>query len=127
MEQFFDLSDVLFICTANSLDTIPQPLLDRMEVIQFQGYTPVEKLRIAREHLVPRSMEAMGIPADRMRISDDALEALISDYTMEAGVRGLRTRIDSLCRGLAVKVAEDPDIRVEVTPVKIYTSLPMIL
>ncbi len=112
----YDLSDVLFICTANSLDTIPQPLLDRMEVIQFQGYTPIEKLRIAREHLIPRSMEAMGIPADRMRISDDALEALISDYTMEAGVRGLRKRIDSLCRSLAVKVAEDPDIRVEVTP-----------
>ena len=112
----YDLSDVLFICTANSLDTIPQPLLDRMEVIQFQGYTPLEKLQIAREHLVPKSMEAMGIDSDRMMVSDEALETLISDYTMEAGVRGLRKLIDTLCRILAVKVASDPEAKVEVTP-----------
>lgn len=112
----YDLSDVLFICTANSLDTIPQPLLDRMEVIQFQGYTPLEKLQIAREHLVPKSMEAMGIESDRMTVSDEALETLISDYTMEAGVRGLRKLIDTLCRILAVKVASDPETKVEVTP-----------
>ena len=112
----YDLSDVLFICTANSLDTIPQPLLDRMEVIQFQGYTPLEKLQIAREHLVPKSMEAMGIDSDRMTVSDEALETLISDYTMEAGVRGLRKLIDTLCRILAVKVASDPEAKVEVTP-----------
>lgn len=112
----YDLSDVLFICTANSLDTIPQPLLDRMEVIQFQGYTPLEKLQIAREHLVPKSMEAMGIDSDRMTVSDEALEILISDYTMEAGVRGLRKLIDTLCRILAVKVASDPETKVEVTP-----------
>ena len=112
----YDLSDVLFICTANSLDTIPQPLLDRMEVIQFQGYTPLEKLQIAREHLVPKSMEAMGIDSDRMTVSDEALETLISDYTMEAGVRGLRKLIDTLCRILAVKVASDPETKVEVTP-----------
>ena len=112
----YDLSDVLFICTANTLDTIPQPLLDRMEVIQFQGYTPIEKLQIAREHLVPKSMEAMGIVPNQMTISDEALETLISDYTMEGGVRGLRKRIDGLCRSLAVKVATDPDTKVEVTP-----------
>ena len=112
----YDLSDVLFICTANSLDTIPQPLLDRMEVIQFTGYTPLEKLRIAKEHLVPKSMEAMGIDKDQMRFEDTALEALISDYTMEAGVRGLRKRIDTLCRILAVKVASQPDEFVVVTP-----------
>ena len=112
----YDLSDVLFICTANSLDTIPQPLLDRMEVIQFTGYTPLEKLRIAKEHLVPKSMEAMGIDKDQMRFEDNALEALISDYTMEAGVRGLRKRIDTLCRILAVKVASQPDEFVVVTP-----------
>lgn len=116
MNMPYDLSDVLFICTANSLDTIPQPLLDRMEVIQFQGYTPVEKLQIAREHLVPKSMEAMGIASNQMIISDEALETLISDYTMEGGVRGLRKRIDGLCRSLAVKVATDPDTKVEVTP-----------
>jgi ATP-dependent Lon protease len=112
----YDLSDVLFICTANSLDTIPQPLLDRTEVIQFQGYTPLEKLQIAREHLVPKSMEAMGIEAEQMSVTDEALETLISDYTMEAGVRGLRKRIDTLCRCLAVKVAEDPEAKFEVTP-----------
>ena len=111
----YDLSDVLFICTANSLDTIPQPLLDRMEVIQFQGYTPVEKLQIAREHLVPKSMEAMGIAEGQMSISDEALETLISEYTMEGGVRGLRKRIDGLCRSLAVKVSTDPEVSVEVT------------
>ena len=112
----YDLSDVLFICTANSLDTIPQPLLDRMEVIQFTGYTPLEKLRIAKEHLVPKSMEAMGIDKDQMRFEDNALEAIISDYTMEAGVRGLRKRIDTLCRILAVNVASCPDEFVVVTP-----------
>ena len=112
----YDLSDVLFICTANSLDTIPQPLLDRMEVIQFTGYTPLEKLRIAKEHLVPKSMEAMGIDKDQMRFEDNALEAIISDYTMEAGVRGLRKRIDTLCRILAVNVASRPDEFVVVTP-----------
>ena len=112
----YDLSDVLFICTANSLDTIPQPLLDRMEVIQFQGYTPLEKQRIAREHLIPKSMEAMGIAGNQMTVTDEALETLISDYTMEAGVRGLRKRIDALCRSLAVKVASDPDAVIDVTP-----------
>ena len=112
----YDLSDVLFICTANSLDTIPQPLLDRMEVIQFQGYTPLEKLQIAREHLAPKSMEAMGIAKEQMTMTDEALETLIADYTMEAGVRGLRKRIDTLCRSLAVKVASEPEVCVEVTP-----------
>ena len=119
----YDLSDVLFICTANSLDTIPQPLLDRMEVIQFQGYTPLEKLRIAREHLVPKSMEAMGIGAEQMSVTDEALETLISEYTMEAGVRGLRKSIDGLCRSLAVKVATDPGIKVEVTPEVIHQEI----
>ena len=112
----YDLSDVLFICTANSLDTIPQPLLDRTEVIQFQGYTPLEKLKIAKDHLVPKSMESMGISPEQMTISDEALNTLISDYTMEAGVRGLRKRIDTLCRTLAVQVASEPDTAVNVTP-----------
>ena len=119
----YDLSDVLFICTANSLDTIPQPLLDRMEVIQFQGYTPLEKLRIAREHLVPKSMEAMGIGVEQMSITDEALETLITEYTMEAGVRGLRKSIDGLCRSLAVKVATDPGTKVEVTPEVIHQEI----
>lgn len=112
----YDLSDVLFICTANTTDTIPEPLLNRMEIIQFSGYTPLEKLQIAREHLVPKSMESMGISKEQMNFEDDALETLISDYTMEAGVRGLRKRIDTLCRVLAVKVASNPEENVTVTP-----------
>ncbi len=105
----YDLSDVLFICTANTADTIPEPLLNRMEVIQFTGYTPLEKLQIAKQHLVPKSMETMGISKEQMQIEDEALETLISDYTMEAGVRGLRKRIDTLCRTLAVRVSEHPE------------------
>ncbi len=112
----YDLSDVLFICTANTTDTIPQPLLDRMEVIQFTGYTPLEKMQIAKEHLVPKSMENMGIDAEQMQFEDAALNTLISDYTMEAGVRGLRKMIDTLCRILAVRVASNPEQRVTVTP-----------
>lgn len=112
----YDLSDVLFVCTANSTDTIPQPLLDRMEVIQFQGYTPLEKLEIAKDHLVPKSRESMGIDEEKLSVTDEALRTLISEFTMEAGVRGLRKRIDELCRGLAVKVASDPDVKIEVTP-----------
>ncbi len=110
----YDLSDVLFICTANSLDTIPGPLLDRMEVIQFSGYTPAEKLHIAKDHLVRKSMETMGIDGDQLLFTEEALEVLISDYTMEAGVRGLRKRIDTLCRMLAVDVATEPDRQIVV-------------
>ncbi len=102
----YDLSDVLFICTANSLDTIPEPLLNRMEVINFTGYTPDEKLMIAKEHILPKSMEAMGIKSEDLTVPDDVLATIISDYTREAGVRGLRKRIDALCRGAAVMISE---------------------
>ena len=119
----YDLSDVLFICTANTLDTIPQPLLDRTEVIQFQGYTPLEKLQIAKHHLVPKSMEAMGIAPEQMSFEDEALEMLIADYTREAGVRGLRKRIDSLCRSLAVRVATEPEAKIRVTKETVQEEL----
>ena len=112
----YDLSDVMFICTANTTDTIPEPLLNRMEVIQFSGYTPLEKLQIAKRHLVPKSMETMGISAEQMKVEDAALETLISDYTMEAGVRGLRKHIDTLCRILAVKISSHPEETIDVTP-----------
>ena len=112
----YDLSDVLFICTANTADTIPEPLLNRMEVIQFSGYTPIEKLQIARNHLVPKAMESMGISREQMSVEDAALETMISDYTMEAGVRGLRKCIDTLCRSLAVKVSSNPEEKLCVTP-----------
>ncbi|MCR5746557.1 MAG: endopeptidase La [Lachnospiraceae bacterium] len=102
----YDLSDVLFICTANSLDTIPEPLLNRMEVIQFNGYTPIEKYHIARKHLIPKAMKDVGIKSRNLEISDEALNTMISDYTREAGVRGLKKRIDTLCRSVAVKIVE---------------------
>ena len=107
----YDLSDVMFICTANTTDTIPAPLLDRMEVIHFSGYTPVEKLQIAKDHLLPKSMEAMGIAAGELKVTDEALQTIISDYTAEAGVRTLRKCIDTLCRSAAVRIAEDREVK----------------
>ena len=123
----YDLSDVLFICTANSLDTIPEPLLNRMEVIPFTGYTPDEKLMIAKEHLLPKSMEAMGIKNGELDVSDDVLNTIISDYTKEAGVRGLRKRIDALCRGAAVMIAghEKNDGAITITKEQLRTELDM--
>ncbi len=100
----YDLSDVLFICTANSADTIPEPLLNRMEVIQFQGYTESEKVKIAKKHLLPKAMESMGISKEALKISDRVIHTLIADYTMEAGVRGLKKVIDNVCRVSAVKL-----------------------
>ena len=119
----YDLSDVLFICTANTTDTIPAPLLNRMEVIQFNGYTPLEKKYIATRHLIPKSMEAMGIMKDQMTFSDEAVDTLINEYTREAGVRGLRKQIDTLCRMLAVKVSENPDEHIEITPDVVHEKM----
>ena len=112
----FDLSDVLFICTANTLDTIPEPLLNRMEVIRFQGYTPIEKREIAREHLLPKAMRAVGIPEGALTVTDGAIEAIIEDYTREAGVRGLKKRMDQLCRSAAVEMVDDASRTLTVTP-----------
>ena len=121
----YDLSDVMFICTANSTDTIPAPLLDRMEVINFTGYTPVEKLKIAREHLLPKSMEMMGLKEGMISVSDELIEKIIEDYTREAGVRGLRRRIDTLCRGAAVMVANGDGKSIEITEDRLRTDLDM--
>ena len=119
----YDLSDVLFICTANTTDTIPEPLLNRMEAIQFSGYTPIEKLEIAKHHLVPKSMESMGIRKDQLEITDDAIRTIISDYTMEAGVRGLRKRIDTLCRAFAVRISSNPEEKYTVTPEEVREDI----
>lgn len=121
----YDLSNVLFICTANTLDTIPRPLLDRMEVIHFNGYTPDEKLQIAREHLIPKAMEATGIPKGQLQIDDDTINKVIADYTGEAGVRGLRKRFDTICRNAAVKISEDRDAVVEITVDQLREELDM--
>lgn len=99
----YDLSDVFFVCTANTLDTIPSPLLNRMEVIEFQGYTPSEKLEIAKRHLFPKALKNVGLAEDDVVLADDVLDTIISDYTREGGVRGLKKRLDTLCRIAAVK------------------------
>lgn len=102
----YDLSNVLFVCTANSTDTIPEPLLNRMEVIQFPGYTQVEKLHIARKHLLPKAMKAMGLKSQNLRVTDGAIASIIEGYTMESGVRGLKKQLDHLCRYAAVKLVK---------------------
>ena len=112
----YDLSDVLFVCTANTTDTIPDPLLNRMEEISFPGYSPLEKLQIARRHLLSKAMEKAGITEDYLRVTDEALQALIADYTMEAGVRGLKNRLDTLCRAAAVRIVGGEAQRVTVEP-----------
>jgi ATP-dependent Lon protease len=111
----FDLSQILFICTANVLDTIPGPLRDRMEVIQLSGYTAEEKLQIARRYLVARQLEANGLDAARCTIDDGALEAIIDGYTREAGVRQLEREIGSVCRSVAMRVAEGQAERVHIS------------
>lgn len=102
----YDLSNVLFVCTANSIDSIPEPLLNRMEVIQFPGYTAVEKFQIAKRHLLPKAMKSMGIKAQNLKVSDDAIRRIIEEYTAEAGVRGLKKQMDVLCRYAAVKLVK---------------------
>ncbi len=102
----FDLSKVLFICTANQLETIPGPLLDRMDVIQLSGYTEDEKLGIARKYLVPKQLEAHGLTAEQLMIGDEALRVVLREYTREAGVRNLERRIADLCRKAAREIAE---------------------
>ncbi len=99
----YDLSHVFFICTANTWDTIPQPLLDRMEVIQLPGYTPTEHFHIAKEHLVKQAVEESGLKKKDIRITDGALKKIISDYTMEAGVRGLKQQLLQICRKAAME------------------------
>lgn len=119
----YDLSDVLFVCTANSVDTIPEPLLNRMEVIEFQGYTATEKFHIAKKHLLPKSMKSMGIKSSNLKVSDTAIKAIISDYTMEAGVRGLKKCMDTLCRVAAVKLVRGEQKSLTVSPKKLHEYL----
>jgi ATP-dependent Lon protease len=102
----FDLSSVIFVTTANTLDTIPGPLRDRMEVIQLAGYTESEKLEIAKRYLVPRQIERNGLRNSQIAFTDTALRAIISDYTREAGVRQLEREIGAACRKVARQVAE---------------------
>jgi ATP-dependent Lon protease len=102
----FDLSKVLFVCTANQLETIPGPLVDRMDVIQLTGYTEDEKLQIAKRYLVPKQLEAHGLDSAKIDVEDPALRMIVREYTREAGVRSLDRRIADLCRKAARRIAE---------------------
>ncbi len=101
----FDLSEVMFIATANTLDTIPGPLLDRMELIQLDGYTEFEKIEIAKGYLIPRQIKANGLRSDEISLNEDAVRRIIHDYTREAGVRNLEREIGRISRKIATKVA----------------------
>ena len=112
----FDLSEVLFITTANVLDPIAPPLRDRMEVLELVGYTEEEKLQIATEHLVARQVENHGLTAEKITFTDDALRAVIRGYTREAGVRNLEREIGALCRKVARRHAEGTDEAITIAP-----------
>ncbi|MES2819864.1 MAG: endopeptidase La [Pseudomonadota bacterium] len=111
-----DLSKVLFVCTANTLDSIPGPLLDRMEVIRLSGYIAEEKLAIAKRHLWPKQLAKAGVPKNRLSLSDSALKALIEGYAREAGVRQLEKQLSKLVRKAVVKLLDDPDKAVSIGP-----------
>ena len=111
----FDLSHVMFIATANTIENVPPPLRDRMEVIRVPGYTPEEKLEITRSYLVPRQVREHGLPDERIRWSDAALMQVVMDYTREAGVRGLERKVAEICRKSARRAAEGDTSRVSVT------------
>jgi ATP-dependent Lon protease len=109
----FDLSQVTFLATANERDAIPGPLLDRMEVIDVAGYTRAEKLGIAQQFLVPKQLRSHGLTEERLEIGPDAVSVVLDSYTREAGVRGLEREVASLCRAVAVRVAEGEDVHVK--------------
>lgn len=107
LELEYDLSKVMFIATANSLDTIPAPLRDRMEIINISGYTLEEKTQIAKKYLIPKQVEENGLKENQITISDEAIERLIDQYTRESGVRNLERQIAGVCRGVAAKIASN--------------------
>ena len=103
----YDLSNAFFICTANTTDTIPSPLLDRMEMIRLPGYTPIEKFHIGKEHLLPKSRTDNGLAKKQLSVTDGAIRKMIENYTMEAGVRGLKKQLDALCRAAASRIVSE--------------------
>jgi ATP-dependent Lon protease len=119
----FDLSDVMFITTANQLETIPEPLRDRMEIIQLDGYTEHEKLRIAQAYLMPRQRQANGLRPEEITFTDEALLKIARDYTREAGVRNLERRIGTICRKVAVQITSREVEQIEVTPGRVLEYL----
>jgi ATP-dependent Lon protease len=119
----FDLSQVIFIGTANDLSTVPPPLLDRLELIELSGYSDLEKLEIARTYLLPRQLEKAGLPTDAIQLLDATLRQVIDDYTREAGVRRLEQQLGSLCRKVAVKFAAGETTPVTIHPEELETLL----
>ncbi|MDQ2681662.1 MAG: endopeptidase La [Candidatus Eremiobacteraeota bacterium] len=122
----FDLSQVLFVCTANSLDTVSPPLRDRMEIIQLAGYTEMEKIQIAKRYLVKKQRLANGLKETQVQINDAAIKAIIGDYTREAGVRNLEREIGTVFRKIARKIAEFPRFKGRIKPESLqeYLSRP---
>ncbi len=116
LEVAFDLSQVMFITTANQLDTIPPPLRDRMEIIHISGYTEQEKVAIARNYLIPRQIRENGLRPEEISFTEEALRTIIRSYTRESGVRNLEREIGSVCRKVVTRIAEGKHTRVEVTP-----------
>lgn len=124
LEIPFDLSDVMFITTANTLDTVPRPLLDRMEVIELGSYTDEEKVMIAKNHLIPKQLKKHGIKKSQLRITDDAIREIISCYTRESGVRNLERCFAEACRKAAMKLLEQEEAkRITVTGTNIEDFL----
>ncbi len=123
LEVPYDLSKVLFITTANGLDTVPRPLLDRMEVIELGGYTAEEKREIAKRYLVPKKRSINGLEASRLTFEDAALDEIITGYTLEAGVRNLEREIDAVCRKAAVKLADGEAHKMRVTVKSVHEYL----
>ena len=115
LDLAFDLSRVMFIATANSLETIPAALRDRMEILELSGYTEEQKLHIARNYLLPKQLEANGLNKDELTVDDDALRRIARDYTREAGVRNLEREVGSLCRKVAKQIAEGRKTPIAVT------------
>ena len=120
-----DLSKVLFVCTANTLDSIPGPLLDRMEVIRLSGYITEEKIAIAKRHLWPKQLEKAGVSKNSLSISDSALRAVIDGYAREAGVRQLEKQLGKLVRKAVVKLLDDPEAVIKIGPRDLEASLGM--
>lgn len=127
IEVPFDLSQVMFITTANSSYSIPQPLLDRMEAIRIPGYTEEEKVEIARRHLIPKQLKQHGLSAENLQISEGAVRRIIREYTREAGVRNLERSLAGICRKVARKVVEDRQkkIRVNRQSIQSYLGIPV--
>jgi ATP-dependent Lon protease len=119
----FDLSQVLFIATANTLDTIPPALLDRMEILQLAGYTDEEKIRIAQRYLVPKQVKANGLTAEELQIDEAAIRRIIRGYTREAGVRTLERQIATVCRKIARQIAEGRTEKTRVTAERVEELL----